>query len=580
MSFIGNNPKSDTYTYDPQSADPSNPAEGQVFRSDGTPRPAGLWQFIGGVWQQIGAENTDLSVYQQFNAEDQDVSSFTNVAVSSSSPINGEYSYTISTFPASYGAITLSNRAKADKWNKVTLQASLTSGTARFLVKDNSANTLNEVEFSSTDITSVEIPFFVQSSVTSVVLEVEDVSSATGLKVDDIVFTDDPFTVAQIVKEEHFQVRSTGLSAAQELRYDLSSPQIDTTSEVFTVTDTGVRTEITALTACTLDISAKANGASIGNMSLVKNGTVVIAGTQPTSGGERFVSGTFSAAAGDVFIMNNGEAAQLTTWELSVHGQLTEDNFVTASKAPRNYSQASGDFTLTATGWTTSASGATVYRTSDGVYRMAFNFRGTFAGAGAANAWNIAFSNITLPYEQAVSVTFLGHQSLAADNFYAARMLTNGTVQNLFSNPGIVYNGEWYVSGDIELSDLPTWADPVKGSFLTALPIQSVTLDATGSNVLTGGSVEVTRVDKQVTVSGLTALTFPSATAASSASGFLPTWARPSANKSTVYFTTSSGIFLLSVFSSGAIEVELRNYSGTLINFTNSTANFTISYTV
>jgi hypothetical protein len=39
---------------DPQSADPSNPAEGDIFVSDGTSRAAGAWQYISGAWAQFG----------------------------------------------------------------------------------------------------------------------------------------------------------------------------------------------------------------------------------------------------------------------------------------------------------------------------------------------------------------------------------------------------------------------------------------------------------------------------------------------------------------------------------------------
>lgn len=38
---------------DPQSTDPSNPAEGDLFVSDGTPRTAGLWQYKGSAWVEV-----------------------------------------------------------------------------------------------------------------------------------------------------------------------------------------------------------------------------------------------------------------------------------------------------------------------------------------------------------------------------------------------------------------------------------------------------------------------------------------------------------------------------------------------
>lgn len=38
----------------PQSSDPSNPAEGDIFCSDGTPRAAGYWQYINSAWTEFG----------------------------------------------------------------------------------------------------------------------------------------------------------------------------------------------------------------------------------------------------------------------------------------------------------------------------------------------------------------------------------------------------------------------------------------------------------------------------------------------------------------------------------------------
>jgi hypothetical protein len=39
---------------EPQSSDPSSPAEGDIFVSDGTSRAAGAWQYISGAWAEFG----------------------------------------------------------------------------------------------------------------------------------------------------------------------------------------------------------------------------------------------------------------------------------------------------------------------------------------------------------------------------------------------------------------------------------------------------------------------------------------------------------------------------------------------
>lgn len=50
---IGGNPTVNWLNYDPQSADPTSPNEGDVFYSNGTPRTEGLWVYINGAWAQV-----------------------------------------------------------------------------------------------------------------------------------------------------------------------------------------------------------------------------------------------------------------------------------------------------------------------------------------------------------------------------------------------------------------------------------------------------------------------------------------------------------------------------------------------
>ena len=59
MAYIGKNPKSNTKTLTPQSADPSNPTTGMLFYSNGTPRQAGVWYYTGADWQLVESPSTD-----------------------------------------------------------------------------------------------------------------------------------------------------------------------------------------------------------------------------------------------------------------------------------------------------------------------------------------------------------------------------------------------------------------------------------------------------------------------------------------------------------------------------------------
>lgn len=202
--------------YVPQSSDPSNPKEGDYFHSDGTSRAEGLWVYKNGGWAQVGSGNGDLSVYKQFDAEDGDLTGFSNVAISSSSPLAGDNSYTVSTFPATFASISLDERHK-NKTHSMECHYKLTSGSAKLVVKDNSSNVLEELVVSSTDSEKAILTFYVAPAVTSVQLEVQDDSSATGFKIDDVIFSDDPFVYKNIQEENVFSARIANNGTASVL---------------------------------------------------------------------------------------------------------------------------------------------------------------------------------------------------------------------------------------------------------------------------------------------------------------------------------------------------------------------------
>lgn len=184
--------------FDPRSSDPANPKAGDIQVSDGTVRAKGLWEYKNGGWSQVGAGNTDLAVYRQFDAEDGDVTSFTNITISSTSPLNKLNSYVVGSYTANFPSITLFERHK-DKLHGIELFYKMTSGTARLVVKDNASNTLVSQGISSTVVQKASLQFYVNSSVTAVQLFIEDVSSATGLKIDDVKFTDSPFVSTDLL---------------------------------------------------------------------------------------------------------------------------------------------------------------------------------------------------------------------------------------------------------------------------------------------------------------------------------------------------------------------------------------------
>ena len=51
----GSNKFKNSINLKPQSGDPSNPAEGDIFRSDGTSRTKGIWEYKDGAWVEVGS---------------------------------------------------------------------------------------------------------------------------------------------------------------------------------------------------------------------------------------------------------------------------------------------------------------------------------------------------------------------------------------------------------------------------------------------------------------------------------------------------------------------------------------------
>ena len=116
----------------------------------------------------------------------------TNMAVETGSPIAGDQSYSVSSFPASTPDVTIDER-RSGKFVSVSLVQKLASGSYKIKVVDNTASTLAEVTIDTNSSQKVVIPFGIPSAATTVKLELEDVSSATTVIIDDIEFSDDAY---------------------------------------------------------------------------------------------------------------------------------------------------------------------------------------------------------------------------------------------------------------------------------------------------------------------------------------------------------------------------------------------------
>ncbi len=62
MSTAGQSPRAKRIRFTPQATDPVNPAEGDMFHSDGSARAEGPWVYQNGAWQQINTSGAFTSV--------------------------------------------------------------------------------------------------------------------------------------------------------------------------------------------------------------------------------------------------------------------------------------------------------------------------------------------------------------------------------------------------------------------------------------------------------------------------------------------------------------------------------------
>lgn len=58
MGYVGKRPRFNTMKLNPASSDPVNPQEGELYRSDGTARAEGIWQYINATWVQVDEDSS------------------------------------------------------------------------------------------------------------------------------------------------------------------------------------------------------------------------------------------------------------------------------------------------------------------------------------------------------------------------------------------------------------------------------------------------------------------------------------------------------------------------------------------
>jgi len=229
LSYIGKQPKLNRTKYTPLSADPSNPAQGDVFYSDGTARPEGLWTYNGSAWEQVTSNPGGLDVFHLQDFETLGTSDFTSgqnatyktagsfggtLADETSAPIANDRSPKYTAGASSTNdwfdveSITLDNKQKGE-FIGISLYADTSSFSvdAEFVVWDNTnsqklTTSLDVIE-ASTDKTRYSFEVFVPSNTVSISYGFHMVNAPVNTEsfiFDDIEFNSDPFKFKNLLK--------------------------------------------------------------------------------------------------------------------------------------------------------------------------------------------------------------------------------------------------------------------------------------------------------------------------------------------------------------------------------------------
>jgi len=208
------------------------------------------------------------------------------------------------------------------------------------------------------------------------------------------------------------------------------------------------------------------------------------------TGGDSFVNfGARNDSINNIDTAQNGNAIFGSTETeyinafIPIEGwQSTVEHVITPKKVNKSYSEAGGDFTITGTNWTTGNATAFPYVTSEGTWRVKFNIEGSVSVATAA--LTLTFSGISLTFIQPFSVASFG---TFAPN---GRSGGAGTSTLTIDNTAAISN--FYISGDVELQNKPTWADNVGTNFLAAVPVtKTVTLQEEQTQNSNGSSSSI-----------------------------------------------------------------------------------------
>lgn len=402
------------------------------------------------------------SIYKIFDAEDNSVVGFTNISINNIDPISVDNDYKVDSFPASFPTIILEKRNK-DKINSTRFHYSLASGTFKVLVKDQSSNLLRELEISKSGTAiPIIIDYPLYNSETTIQLSIEDISSATGLFIDDVVFDDDPHIYKNLINTQTSHYTGTGTKGTNNA-FRFSTLGFKSGSHIYEYSDSSsLGTRFTALRKCTISLSAFVGGPSTSRGFYIrKNGIDLIRETSnqsplTDSGSGSVILDLDPSDYLDVYSSESG----FNNGKVTVSAIATNEYMTSAAKTLKNYNTDNGDFTISGTGWTTNYASLTPYKTSDGKWRISGNMdisltSGTFG--------SISISGVTFKSGYNQSITGLDATGVVRS------LRVNGGAGSFDRLGTFAVSDNWF-NFDLELEGKPDWAEDVTSNFLAAIP--------------------------------------------------------------------------------------------------------------
>lgn len=324
---------------DPQSADPSNPAQGQIQYADGTSRPEGLWIYDGSAWVQAGGGGGGLDVFYTNDYETTASSGFTTglnatfdnggtlggaISDETSSPISGD---------TSVKYVTNASAGSSDNdWiasESISLDPKQQGNYAGFnfvYTWDGSDDLVEFVVWDDTNDAKLTLPtadllkaksnptrfstaVFIPSSCSAIKIGFHHTGTSESSKTlvfDDLQGSTDPFIYKDLVDRQEYvlsQASNAFSNRTDETQFDLTTATITDSGETLIVAEddgANTRTKFIAQRKCVAHISW--DGEILANRphAIAVNGSIIAIGSaNTTSGSGGMVATSVDLDAGD-----------------------------------------------------------------------------------------------------------------------------------------------------------------------------------------------------------------------------------------------------------------------------------------